>query len=659
MLEKHFVSPAPRGLEATLRRGFPALFVSLIVCVSGLRGFAQVNSWNSLTSGYWEDAHWSLGSLPAPNQSIMITNTGFKAVGVSFATTLNFPASLTVSNLTISAPTNAATTLLLNYSGTTVPLHVLNNCTIASNATLMNLHSGFKAGGFTLEGGQFVQEDGISWVTNGFVNGGTVSFTNATVTFAGLNLGAPLRNYGVIFNQSGGSTMCSGLSIRQGTFNLYGGIFSGAQVVGDGGNGVLNQYAGTNRGSIILGQGSLFGYGGSGTYRLSGGRLEATSLRLASSGPPSSGNFSQSGGVVTNDLLQVGADNNRDVESIYALTHGTLISGSVSVRHGHLNQFGGEHIVNGPLSVAGYFEDYGSGTYFGGGNLSGGSLTCEGLYLSLFGAFNQTGGTNRIRGVLDVNTTSYALNGGALVVSSTIVHPGRLIASDAFVPTTFSQSGGLHQVGVLSCAGGYTLSGGTLVADGIALDGTLTAGSGPAAVIVNTGSFRLNGVLRLLNCTQALATVVLAGNAHIDLATGGTRLTFSNSSANTRSNGAVLTISNWNGSVSGGGVDRVFFGSSSGGLTQAQLKQIKFINPAGLPSGSYFAGISSSGEILPTPNPTLAFARAGARLVLNWPPPAVLQSATNLPGPFVDVPSALSPYTNFPGLPRQFFRLRL
>jgi hypothetical protein len=45
--------------------------------------------------------------------------------------------------------------------------------------------------------------------------------------------------------------------------------------------------------------------------------------------------------------------------------------------------------------------------------------------------------------------------------------------------------------------------------------------------------------------------------------------------------------------------------------------------------------------------------------VLSWTGAFTLQSATNVAGPYLDVPGATSPYTNDSGaLPQQFFRLR-
>src|SRR5438477_10056760 len=133
---------------------------------------AQVNSWNNPLSARWEDPYWSLGVLPASDQSIMVTNSGFKAVGIWPSTVANFPASLTVNNVTINGPTNGYNTLLLNYSGSAVPLHVRDGLNIGRNGVLLNLYAGLQVDGSAgdglnvLPGGKLIQESGTLVATN-------------------------------------------------------------------------------------------------------------------------------------------------------------------------------------------------------------------------------------------------------------------------------------------------------------------------------------------------------------------------------------------------------------------------------------------------------------------------------------------------------------
>jgi hypothetical protein len=58
------------------------------------------------------------------------------------------------------------------------------------------------------------------------------------------------------------------------------------------------------------------------------------------------------------------------------------------------------------------------------------------------------------------------------------------------------------------------------------------------------------------------------------------------------------------------------------------------------------------------PDRYLQGARFQNSLVLNWPAGAVLQKATNVLGPFSDLPGTTPPFTNsLPG-PIRFFRVR-
>src|SRR5262249_1409605 len=72
------------------------------------------------------------------------------------------------------------------------------------------------------------------------------------------------------------------------------------------------------------------------------------------------------------------------------------------------------------------------------------------------------------------------------------------------------------------------------------------------------------------------------------------------------SNGVSLTFSNWNGTLNGGGTNRIYFGSDATGLTAVQLQQVQFHNPAGVPPGNYVARILPTGEIVPTGSLTVA-----------------------------------------------------
>src|SRR4051812_44801296 len=114
-------------------------FVASVMAFFSTSVSAQVNSWIKPASGDWDDASsWSLNARPGSLQSVMITNSLWKAVAINPSTPTNFPGSMTVSNLTIRGSTNTENTLLLNYFGTAVPLTVLNGLTLQDDARILN-----------------------------------------------------------------------------------------------------------------------------------------------------------------------------------------------------------------------------------------------------------------------------------------------------------------------------------------------------------------------------------------------------------------------------------------------------------------------------------------------------------------------------------------
>ncbi len=83
------------------RGSFVADLWKLLSCASGLLALtlaAQgqlLNDWTNPASARWESASWSLGILPAANQTVSITNAGYKAVDIDSATLSGYPDSLT------------------------------------------------------------------------------------------------------------------------------------------------------------------------------------------------------------------------------------------------------------------------------------------------------------------------------------------------------------------------------------------------------------------------------------------------------------------------------------------------------------------------------------------------------------------------------------
>ena len=102
----------------------------------------------------------------------MITNSVWKAVAINPSTPINFPGSMTVSNLTIRGATNTENTLLLNSFGTTVPLTVLNGLTLQDGAQILNFNSGLvvQSGTITITNSEIIQDGGFIRTTNAQMN---------------------------------------------------------------------------------------------------------------------------------------------------------------------------------------------------------------------------------------------------------------------------------------------------------------------------------------------------------------------------------------------------------------------------------------------------------------------------------------------------------
>ena len=217
---------------------------------------------------------------------------------------------------------------------------------------------------------------------------------------------------------------------------------------------------------------------------------------------------------------------------------------------------------------------------------------------------------------------------------------------------------GANTYGSSSTNGYTTVNGGTL---------TLSKTAGVAAVpngslILNAGGTLLlgaanqigdavpmtlgGGTFQTAGFSEQLGTLKLAANSVIDLGAGAGALKFAASSSVTWTNGMTLTVTNWTGSISGGGADQLIFGSNSSALTTTQVSQIRFANPPGFPSGAYAAALLSTGEVVPltappaiSSQPTNRFAVVGSTVSFNvaaagTPPPAYQWrfDGTNLPG---------------------------
>jgi hypothetical protein len=85
-------------------------------------------------------------------------------------------------------------------------------------------------------------------------------------------------------------------------------------------------------------------------------------------------------------------------------------------------------------------------------------------------------------------------------------------------------------------------------------------------------------------------------------------------------------------------------------LSDAGTYRVLVSNPDGT--------ILSSAARLTITGPRLHIAFEGNRWRVSWPPNSTLQRATNVAGPYVDVPEANSPFAVEFNQPQEYFRLR-
>ena len=592
----------------------------------------SVNFWTNPSSGNWDQpANWFLNVLPNSSQTVLIANSGSKAVAINPSTPVNFPGSMTVSNLFFEGATNTQNSLLLNNFGTNVPLTVLNALTLQNGGQILNFNSGLIVNGaFMITNSDMIQNGGFVRATNDqmYISGSELDITNGVFEAVSVSLGYPVSSR---FNQYGGSVKIAGLGMNsyiRGTnvnaISLYGGTLDlpgGMDLYGEPGGISYFQSGGTNRTGQVTVE---VDYGGSDpSFTLNGGLL-ADSGVLLYSGYKAALSITQNGGshIITNTLTIEGSSANgfSTDPATYYLNGGTLSAGTIELAADE-----GDSVFTQTNSTVYAGTVYAhSGGYFLSHNthitLAGSSLSCSNFTI------------DDGRGTLDQSA-------GALVVSNLL------------------SVGGSRNVGQpFNYYAVYTFTGGTLTASNINITDWII-GDGTSNRISNPGSFTLLDKLQIGNAIEHLGHFLLASNATIDLAGSASRLSFANSSGQSWTSGTTLLISDWNGNPAGGGAEQLKFGTDPSGLTPAQLNQIQFA----IGTNVYSAKILSTGEVVPntTTGPSVTFSKQGNNFVATWPQGWSLQTATNVSGPYSDVTNATAPYTNDMTLDRQrFFRLR-
>ena len=631
---------------------------------------AATNAWTKATSGYWEEQYWSTGNLPGPNETICITNAGFKAVAIGNSTARDYPQTLSVQSIVVSAPVGSSNVFLLNHVGSSAPLSVMEDFAIGNNGGLLCLNSSLRVGNLTsgrfVADGIVVQSDGsdiaarLVWI--GATLPGTYVLSNGWLHANSLLVGA--TNYeGVIsrstFIQHDGTNAVGWLSLQpHADFTLEGGLVSASELVVGEGYPESQGYGSYSRhpvfaqagGAVVVERDLILGRGrySGGEYVMHGGSLTAERLRLGST-RYAAGFLLQDGGAVDVRLLSISEEAYHPLAlpeaytySGYTLSNGALRTLGTIIgagRAGAFRQYGGSHLVEGEVRLTtGTDRSY---YVLAGGTVSSWGFDCQSARIY------HSSGTNDVDGVLTLSGDSiYSLSGGTLRTELTAVD-SVLLYGPAFL-----QAGGLHlaERGV-QVRGPYELADGELRTSELYVTDTFTHRGGTV-----TASSTLLAGRWICEVTNHNFGLVNFASGALVLPSGNSSLTFREGSDAWQWQGIALTIENWRGSVQGGGRHQLLF--SPGTLPTRTVGLIWFKDPAGFAPGHYPSRLLPSGELVPALSPSLAFTHYGFQTMLSWGANWVLQTATNVAGPYEDIPSA-SPFmvTGY-DLQQQFFRLR-
>jgi fibronectin-binding autotransporter adhesin len=258
------------------------------------------------------------------------------------------------------------------------------------------------------------------------------------------------------------------------------------------------------------------------------------------------------------------------------LGRGAVIAGTGDNGNGVIQNISGTNTITGPITMSAA-STIGSGTATSKLLLDS-VITNGGFTLTLNGA-----GTTFLGGVISGNG-GLAVKGGTVVLTNS--------AANLFIGATTITNATLKvsMPGALDATSGITISGsGTLLLDGSGAD---RVGNG-VGVSMDGGSINVN------DKTETMGTLTMVSNSTIDLNYNGTvgDLTFTDSAYTA----GTLTINGWNGTLAGGGDDRIFFTSNSGGATFLNNVTFTGFNPGALRLGS--------GELVPAgiPEPGTVF----------------------------------------------------
>ena len=381
--------------------------------------------------------------------------------------------------------------------------------------------------------------------------------------------------------------------------------FTGGTVISNGALRLANSHA-AGLGGVIVAQGA---------------RLELSNAIVVTNTIDATGqiNFVSSGNVLSGTIT-----NNNTVYNVAAGTTNTV--------SGYITGAGGLEVIGGGvLQVTGTTNDYADATTISNGTLRVSTLADAGTASSI-GVDNSIvlAGSTAASAILHyTNTADAAMNRDITLTNN---GGGTFDVTEGAATVTLTGSmanaGGTTNTFIKAGAGEIVLSNGTTAnnfeATAIQVDaGALTLGAANQIangtdLILNGGTFRTGNASA--GYAESLGDLTLNASSNIDLgAAAGLRdLIFVDSSGVAWSGGAMLTVANWAGTLSGGTAGRIFFGGNASGLGAGQLSQITF---SGYTAGAQLLG---TGELVPlnltaaVPEPGTYAAAAMLALLAFW-----------------------------------------
>jgi len=416
---------------------------------------------------------------------------------------------MTISNLTVSAPSGSTNTLSVSDIGTALPLTILNTLSVSNGGVLLISNSavsvsGITNGNFDLGGSLQLQNGSLS-VSNVLACGqgpgatGSLAVVNGTGSFSGtLCVGLDTNAMGGVLLTNGQLTLTNGPAVVGFCSTGQATVVNGSTLASDRavivGLGAGSQGSFTLDSSLwIAGEHVIVGeyFGATGVVSITSGQLAVTNVSLTLVGGAGSGQLVWSNSAVTVGMVEVAAD--RGSQGTLTMAGGSAeIQGLLSIGYG-LGSTGVLWMTDGQLIATNWpilIGYWGNGTV----NISNGNWLGNSMLLALHAvqATNAPGPPSLTvtgelsRAMLNINGGSVMLlsklvvgnctSGGVGVVN---VNGGNLFVTNAahtaFIDVRNGQlnlNGGLLQTDILvmtNRCGLLVPGGGTLVAGSVVL----------------------------------------------------------------------------------------------------------------------------------------------------------------------------------------------